>query len=180
LADPENAVFVPQLENPEDLSYFDTERREASMSGVQRDLKAVRTANTCAMTTKVSCESMSSDSTTNSSGKNGSMDTSLFMDGGISPRPAAVAVMRSNDTSSSFGSDDHKGSVTPPMSLMMPQRSPLSGRSISPNTSQDEFFKNFSYQNLPNLSLLTMQKLQSAVTPSSPNAGEDLFPSPPP
>ena len=104
---------------------------------------------------------------------------------GMAAEGGEAAGSSSYEGSSERLAKDSAGSVSPSSLLyphaamyMAPQRSPNSTSSVSPSQTQEELFRNFSYQNLPNLSLLTLQKMQTAVTPASPVSDDDLFPPP--
>lgn len=188
LLDPESAVFVPQLDGPEDLSYFDTAHREASLSCVQHDISAsAASAAAAAATAAPSAPVPPADAET----EGPQQQVSPLHE---QPQQQVAGAAKGSASSSSLGSsagalakgsaDSVSPSVSPQAAAVpiaaAPQRSPRSGSSVSPSTLPEELFKNFSYQNLPNLSLLTLQKLQTAVTPTSPRSDDDLFPLPPP
>ena len=200
LLDPECAVFVPQLDGPEDLSYFDTAHRQASLSCVQHDISAVANEGAaCAAAAAAAASPLVPLSSPPPQPQQMPPQPQEEVQDQVPCVPAPAAGSMSLGEGSTSGSTSGAGgggggsssagvlakgsvdSVSPSVSpqtaavpiAAAPPRSPPSGSSVSPSTLQEELFKNFSYQNLPNLSLLTLQKLQTAVTPTSPRDDDD-------
>jgi serine/threonine protein kinase len=146
----ESAVFVPELEGEEDTSYFAEERR-GSLSGLLQDIGANATGKADAVACETSskgsqvvtaeeCDGEEDDSTQTTESEGEPLDDEEASLVGQSPPPHRPAKSKTKRK------PQHVGRVA------------TERTSSSSLAREDDAFANFSYKNLPNLSLLTLSR----------------------